>query len=206
MTFENLPFLYRRRRTCAFRVPEPCSFPQWEEAMPKISSRPSKGGAEGLSGPDSYLWTPRLLLRLSRLSHALALLGLFFLAPGLSGCAESSLPQGLSGTSHYRPKTFMTSPWIELKSSYPSEKAWKILKKTVDWRLEYPVTLESRDYFVTAWRNGVRIYAIIDRREPFDALLKIESVRPVYPKNIEMQVREILWKALGEEKPEDDGG
>ncbi len=177
--------------------------------MPNILSRHWGKTNEYNTSPQQ----PFLFFRIFRFSRTLCLVGITCLAPALSGCAESvfprtpsALPQTLSGTSDHRLKREWTSPWIELKSDYPADKAWKIVKKTVDWRLEYPVTLESRDYFVTAWRNGVRIYAIIDRREPFDALLKLESVRPVYPKDIEMQVREILWKALGEDKHESEGG
>lgn len=129
---------------------------------------------------------------------ALSFLSLAFLA----SCAQSLLPSELSaGEKKNRSRVVQHSPWIELKSHYASEKAWKIVKKTVDERLEYPVVLESRDYFVTAWRDGVRLYVIIDRAKPFDALLKLESVRPVYPKDVEMQVREILWKALGNDQP-----
>lgn len=182
--------------------------------MPNILSRHLGMTNDPLSPHDKTSpERPFLFPRISKISRTLCLLGIAFLSPALSGCAESflpqppsALPQALSETSDHRLKREWTSPWIELKSDYPADKAWKIVKKTVDWRLEYPVTLESRDYFVTAWRNGVRIYAIIDRREPFDALLRLESVRPVYPKDIEMQVREILWKALGEEKQENEGG
>jgi len=125
----------------------------------------------------------------------------------LASCVQTLLPSELAaGGNAKQSRVVMHSPWIELRSRLPSEKAWKILKKTVDSRLEYPVVLESRDYFVTAWRDGIRLYVIIDRKKPFDALLKLESVRPVYPKDVEMQVREILWRALGRYQSENAGG
>lgn len=139
-------------------------------------------------------------------SRALPLAGALLLLSSLGACAAPLLPSGLAVGGHEKRvrRVSIKSPWIELKSHYSSEKAWKIVKKTVDGRLEYPVVLESRDYFVTAWRDGVRLYVIIDRTKPFDALLKLESVRPVYPKEVEMQVREILWKALGNDQPKNE--